>query len=100
MSEEERNTKLAEKKKLIAFLATELSLAKEEVQDLQSQLEAREVLLHSLLTTFPVHVCIYTALCLKVCTYRLPYASKGGIVLTARALRASAVNMIPTERGV
>jgi uncharacterized protein (DUF342 family) len=49
MSEEERNTKLAEKKKLIAFLATELSLAKEEVQDLQSQLEAREVVHNELL---------------------------------------------------
>jgi chromosome segregation ATPase len=43
MSEEQWNSKLAEKKMLIAFLATELGLVKEKVQNLQSQLEAAEV---------------------------------------------------------
>ena len=47
---------------LIAFLATELGLVKEKVQNLQSQLEAAEVL--SLLTTFAFHTCICTAPCL------------------------------------
>jgi uncharacterized coiled-coil DUF342 family protein len=49
LSEEEWNNKLAEKKKEIATLETELSLIKDKVHDLQSQLAAEEVVHNVLL---------------------------------------------------